>query len=292
MILSRSSAYLTTMSSLARMNISSRGICTHRRYSKENFLVKTITPLSTMTKWFQTIDYFSHLWLWHVDADKNILVTFEINWDTDDTDPAEVEQTMWTLTGDLLDRKHFHLSSSGRRMDWWPLKNSQREVFTSNICFTHTFNHKTVRRVYYNENYTTLDLVYDGSIDKLSVRWNSYDYDRDAFSDFYAFLLPDISYHWRMISRRLEIFNADKQVQTMLPYQLHPQETRFRELLTAATPRRNLLDSISEHFFHSFGDSEVFCLASNDGIQLWFFNPNFTPDIPGAVPFLPMEESG
>ncbi|KAL1993228.1 hypothetical protein VTN49DRAFT_3177 [Thermomyces lanuginosus] len=239
---------------------------------------------------FQEIGTFSDLWLWHVDADKNILVTFEIDCDTD---PAEVQQTKWTLTGDLLDRKHFHLSLSGREVDRQCLENSQHGGVDSNFCCIHTFNHKTIRRLRYNGNCTTLDLVYDGSVDKLSIRWNNYDHFRDPDSDFYAFLTPDISYHWRMASRRLEIFNADKQIQTMHQYQLHPQETSFRERLAAAPPRRDLtMGSRGEHYLHSFGDSEVFGLANDDGIQLWFFNPNFTPDIPGAVPFLPMEESG
>ena len=30
-----------------------------------------------------------------------------------------------------------------------------------------------------------------------------------------------------------------------------------------------------------FGDREVFGVATKDGIQFWFFNPNFTPDLPG-----------
>lgn len=41
-----------------------------------------------------------------------------------------------------------------------------------------------------------------------------------------------------------------------------------------------------------FGDREVFGVANEDGIQFWIFNPNFTPNLPGALPFLPMEESG
>lgn len=42
----------------------------------------------------------------------------------------------------------------------------------------------------------------------------------------------------------------------------------------------------------SFGNREVFGLASADGVQFWFFNPNFVPDIPGVEPLLAMEESG
>lgn len=41
-----------------------------------------------------------------------------------------------------------------------------------------------------------------------------------------------------------------------------------------------------------FGDHEVFGVSSEEGVQLWFFNPNFVPGLPDARPFLPMEESG
>lgn len=41
-----------------------------------------------------------------------------------------------------------------------------------------------------------------------------------------------------------------------------------------------------------FGDCEVLSAATRDGIQLWFFNPGFVPDSPGAKPFLAMEKSG
>lgn len=34
-----------------------------------------------------------------------------------------------------------------------------------------------------------------------------------------------------------------------------------------------------------FGDREVFGLASDDGAQLWFFNPDFLPDLSFAKPF-------
>ncbi|KAL1997005.1 hypothetical protein VTN49DRAFT_7870 [Thermomyces lanuginosus] len=48
------------------------------------------------------------------DVDENLLVTFEIDWDTA---PPEVQQTNWTLAGQLLDKKRFLLSLSGRHVD-------------------------------------------------------------------------------------------------------------------------------------------------------------------------------
>lgn len=63
---------------------------------------------------FRSIGTFSNQWLWRVDPDENVLITFEINWDTH---PPEVQQTKWTLTGMLLDQKQFHLLVPGCRVD-------------------------------------------------------------------------------------------------------------------------------------------------------------------------------
>lgn len=62
----------------------------------------------------RTIGNFSNLWLWHVDPDENILVAFEIDWYTDQ---LKVQQTKWTLTGRLLDKKNFHLSVPYPRLE-------------------------------------------------------------------------------------------------------------------------------------------------------------------------------
>lgn len=52
-------------------------------------------------------------WLWHMDADENILVVFEFDWIAGE--PPKVQQTKWTLTGQPLDKRHFHLSLSSVR---------------------------------------------------------------------------------------------------------------------------------------------------------------------------------
>lgn len=44
----------------------------------------------------------------------------------------------------------------------------------------------------------------------------------------------------------------------------------------------------SDEIDKAFGDREVFGLATDIGIQLWFFNPNFAPDLPGTGPFIEM----
>lgn len=50
----------------------------------------------------QEIGSFLDVWLWHLDAEDNVLVTFEIDWDKR---PLDVRQTKWTLTGQHLDGK-------------------------------------------------------------------------------------------------------------------------------------------------------------------------------------------
>lgn len=58
---------------------------------------------------------FSGLWLWHADADQNVLVTIEINWSAH---PPEVQQTKWALIGgEPIHRKHFHLSLGDRHLE-------------------------------------------------------------------------------------------------------------------------------------------------------------------------------
>lgn len=42
-------------------------------------------------QWHET-GPFLNLWLWHADAEDNVLVTFEIDWDAH---PPEVQQTKW-----------------------------------------------------------------------------------------------------------------------------------------------------------------------------------------------------
>lgn len=63
-----------------------------------------------------TIEPFSKLELWHVDADEDVLVTFEIDWKEH---PPTVQQTKWSLArGEQLDRKTFRLSVEARHVDW------------------------------------------------------------------------------------------------------------------------------------------------------------------------------
>lgn len=104
---------------------------------------------------------FSDLWLLHANADQNVLVTFEINWDVN---PPETQQTKWTLTGEeLLQRKNFNISLGGRVVE------------KNNFLPTHhqfDLSDKTVTlKFLVRETQITMFLTYDHSEDRLSLRW-------------------------------------------------------------------------------------------------------------------------
>jgi len=86
--------------------------------------------------------------------DEDDLVAIEIDWDKR---PLEVQQTRLAFTGELLDKKHFSLSLSGRSLDNTKLGLIGR-----------TFGHKAIIRV--TDENAMLDLVYDRAVDKLSLR--------------------------------------------------------------------------------------------------------------------------
>lgn len=212
-----------------------------------------------------------NLWLWHMDANENVLVTFEINWEKY---RPEVRQTKWTLRGQRLNRKHFHLSlPDGIRFD--PLPNSQR-----------TFGDKTVTRLcsITNLEFTMLDLMYDHAIDELSLRWVDYTlpYTSDR-GNLCEQITPYMTFQWNDPPNRLHFSNTANGRRIMLPYEMDIVETQTRRLLHEYRRQG------TEPPMLLIGDREVICVANYDGIQLWLFNPNFVPDFPDAMPFCAME---
>lgn len=208
--------------------------------------------------------------------DQNVLVTFEINWDEF---PPKVQQTKWRLTGGLNDRKNFPLSLSGCDMD----EGTFTATFPPRYRTRCTFGRKTVIRLSSQGNHTFMDLTYDHAIDELSLRcisnpWPAYCFD-------WALLTPYISYQWNEhYGNKVNICNfADGSLI------VHPYRLDFREVKTGKEWREfGWDDQITP--LKSFGDREVFGIVSLDGIQLWCFNPNFIPDLPGAKPYSEMEE--
>lgn len=79
----------------------------------------------------------------------------------------------------------------------------------------------------------------------------------------------------------LNIYNAANGTSIRHPYRLD-----FREVETSKNVFRKQAEYAPNSLLLPFGDREVFGLVSLDGIQLWFFNPNFVPDLPDAMPSL------
>lgn len=216
---------------------------------------------------------FTDLWLWHVNAEQNVLVTFEINWDAH---PPEVQQTDWTLlSGELIHQKHFHLSLGDRRIEE-PLvvKQFQKQFHGRN----HTYGFNAAGN-------PLIHLTYDRAVDQLSVRLINCIESRVGF---HTFLASFLTYYWAKEPREVLVYNALSGTMNVRPYQLDIREVHLRSYFCTSSPyarsRRN--------DFNCCGDREVYCMAGADGMQLWFFNPDFLPDIPNAEPFLAMEESG
>lgn len=243
----------------------------------------------------QEIGSFCELWLWHMDVDENVLVTFEIDWDK--YYPPEVQQTKWTLTGRLLDRKHFHLPPPGRRVD-------EVGFPPGGLSPNHrTFGHKTVTQLFSrtDDKLTMMDLMYDYAIDKLSLRWNdeALPIETTDSTEFCELIIPHmitpyITYQWIHHLNRFDICNAADGTITLHPYQLDIREVRTCDkVIPNSRPRARFGTELSEQpRMLPLGDREVFALVSYDGIQLWFFNPNFVPNVPGTMPFRAMEETG
>lgn len=227
----------------------------------------------------------------HLDADDNVLVTFEIDWVEH---PPLVQQTKWSLSGgELLDRKTFQLSPANHRVH-------EHDTRGRNIRWNATHSHKEVTGMCFKDRNTSMILSYNYATDRLSVRWIACaeSIKHNEVPGRCISLTSDISYRWAHLHKGIAIHNAATGVATLHLYQLDKREIRACKLLdphVRKEPGRvgswtTCFDSPAS--LRPFGDREVFGLASDDGVQLWFFNPDFVPDLPFAEPFLAMQESG
>lgn len=217
---------------------------------------------------------FGKPWLWHLEAEENMLVGFEFSWDTE---PPEVRQTKWSLTGRLLDRKFFNLSL-GRRLD--------DTRFSPHVRLSRTFGHKTITRLYLTKSGKfTMDLVYDYASDKLSLQW----VDRRPRIDTrwtWDLLTPYISYEWDGYTNQLYIYDTTNGTTAMRSRHIDVPEVYESELLHEHGRQSNqLIIEGRDPGMQLFGNREVLCLAGDNVVQLWFFNPNFVPDLRDSTQF-------
>lgn len=138
--------------------------------------------------------------------------------------------------------------------------------------------------------------MYDHTVDRLNVRWIkcTVPINKFAFLGSCGSVTPHIIYRWVHQLKGIGVYNAATGAATVHPYQLDTREISARSLLANLPPPGRPMDNkdIIRFSLQPFGDREVFGVASEDGMQLWFFNPDFVPDLRSAEPFLAVEESG
>lgn len=219
--------------------------------------------------------------LFHADADENVLITFQIDWSS----APKVWQTKWSLTGGkVLHGKQFHVPIDGHDPEYFRRYRRLRPVEPYLVAM-HTYGQKTVTLLSIQEDYrvlATLHLIYDHTVDRLSIRWiNSSKcgyVDERIFYRSFGNLAPHISYHWDDHPYGARGQNAITGTTTVRPYKLNIREVEICDKLGLPQPFSSPCKCC--------GDNEVCSMVDKDyGMQLWFFNPDFAPDIPGAEPF-------
>jgi len=220
---------------------------------------------------------FSNLGLLHVGTDEDVLVAFEVNWKTN---PPEVQQTKWNLmTRELLGKKQSLLPLP----DHVRAANDARIVPRSGV-YRHTLDHKTVSELIVAvDNAITLYLLltYDHAVDELSARWMNYPpsfYRPGSMVSRTVFPTPNVVYYWDEDARQPAVYDMANSTTTFPPnYQLDSR------MITGRLSQAAWLQHIPKEQLYRqmllFGDREVVGFAGLGGVELWLFNPEFTPNL-------------
>lgn len=222
---------------------------------------------------------------WHADADEDMLVTFEFYWSTY---RLEVQQNKWSLTdGELVDRRNFCLQQF--------YDESRLGLAKSVDGWRRSYGRKTVSQLI-KDGYTTMHIMYDYAIDRLSLRWIDCDEPINFLihADECGFLGPRIIYRWTHEHMGVAVLNTATGTATVHPNQLDMRQVNAYNLMGARPPfelRHQGTSEPMDRYARVFGDQEVFGVANEGGtyLQLWFFNPDFVPDLPDTEPVRPVE---
>lgn len=89
-------------------------------------------------------------------------------------------------------------------------------------------------------------------------------------------------------SDKLDVYDVANDRRLLLPYQPDNREVKIREWLDKCAQGLGSRAEASrlEIQLYLLGDRETLCFVSGDGIQFWFFNPDFVPDLPDITPFV------
>lgn len=127
-----------------------------------------------------------------------------------------------------------------------------------------------------------MQFTYDYCLDELSARWVEAD---PLYTDNHlAILTPNIVYYWASQIIQPAIYNVPNRTITLPSYQLDIRVFTNRNSSDPWFERHD--DRIYPNFgdVKPFGNQEVFGLVGKGGFELWFFNPNFVPDVPNTEP--------
>lgn len=224
----------------------------------------------------QEIGAFSDLRLCHMSVEENILVAFEVNWGKQ---PPEIQQTKWkTTTGQLLERKIFHLPMPFDCPKYWSLSN--RGTWS-------TYGRKSVAQLFLGyEKYAAVHLEYDHAVDRLSTRWirSAFSFSENARKKYSTYMTPYLVYRWAKATGQPATYDAMTGMASLPSKEVLETRESFPRYQMSRMLHRWRQEKIGvDHgifCLRSFGNREVFGLAGQFGIQLWFFNPSFVSPFP------------
>ncbi|KAL1971646.1 hypothetical protein VTN31DRAFT_2267 [Thermomyces dupontii] len=177
-----------------------------------------------------------------------------------------VPSTFGTTTGQLLAKKTFHLSLPADRPN---------DRFRFRYRRPHTFGHKTVNHIFCvdpNRYVTdhTVHLEYDYAVDQLSVQRirTEIPLNHEALE---IYLTPNLIYLWTWNTDKLGVCNVTAGTATLHRIQMLRSLSRWihEQLRRARRPWR---------ICDVFVDRDVFGVANEIGVELWFFNPKSVPE--------------
>ena len=144
------------------------------------------------------------------------------------------------------------------------------------------FGHKTVMGLRIHRGFVML-VTYDHAVDQLSLRLVDFTKPVPYSSLLAAPLARDIVYCWEHEPGEIAVHDVAAGTTTMHPYRLDAREIINRSIFTLSARQPPSLGRDGSVWkkvapvMMPFGDSELLGLPSQDGLQLWFFNPDFAP---------------
>ncbi|KAL1974023.1 hypothetical protein VTN31DRAFT_5583 [Thermomyces dupontii] len=133
-------------------------------------------------------------------------------------------------------------------------------------------------RVLFIPKPAAMHLEYDYSVDRLSVRWIREPLFSGIIYDFSACLTPNLVYRFSTMTGQVAAYNATTGTVTRRSVWF-PGNHVLGNRPSLGSNLQWQTEILFDRPQAVFGDCEVFGLVNDSGIQLWFFNPSFVPDL-------------